>query len=131
MWWNKYLGDNFEIKGRGPDKFDCWGLVKYVYERDHPQKLILPGYDELYQNTNERENISNIIFSEKKKHWREISEPQEFDVVLLRMRGVPMHVGIVTGNGLMLHCSRGVGTSHEKYNGIRWRNKVLGFYRYG
>jgi len=130
MWWNKYIGKAFEIKGRGPDVFDCWGLLQCVYKQDHPQKIILPGYEEFYECTNDRDTISKVIFEQKEARWSEITEPQEFDAILLRMRGVPMHVGIVTQKGYMLHCAHGVGTSHEKYDQMRWRNKVLGFFRY-
>lgn len=131
MWPNKYLHASFEIKGRGPDHFDCWGLLQYVYAHDHPQKIALPSYDEFYTDTNDRDVISSLIFEQKAARWREVDTPQEFDAVLLNMRGVPMHVGIVSHKaGHMLHCGRGINTSHEKYTSMRWANKVMGFYRY-
>ena len=130
MWYEKYIKSKFEIKGRGPDTFDCWGLLQYAFQHDHPQKIILPGYEELYEDTNDRDTLSRVIFQQRQARWVEVTDPQPWDAILVSMRGVPMHVGIVTKRGMMLHCAHGVGTAHEKYNGTRWRNKILGFFRY-
>ena len=130
MWWNKYVGIPFEEKGRGPFTFDCWGLLKTVYKDDHPDSIELPGYEEYYESTNDRDTLGKVIFEQRQARWREVKEPQEFDAVLLRMRGVPMHVGIVARKRNMLHCALGVGTSYEKYDSMRWRSKIIGFFRY-
>lgn len=130
MWWNKYIGAGFQIKGRGPDVFDCWGLLQWVYAHDHPARPALPGYEEFYEDTNDRDTLSQVIFEQRQARWREVTAPQEFDAVLLRMRGVPMHVGVVTKPGHMIHCAHGIGTTHERFDSLRWRDKVLGFFRY-
>lgn len=130
MWWNKYIGINFAEKGRTIEGFDCWGLLKYVYNHDHPSRVILPGYEDLYNSTNDRETLGRVMFEERQDHWREVTKPQEFDAVLLRMGGVPMHVGIVTKPNHMIHCALGIGTAHERFDVMRWQNKILGFFRY-
>lgn len=130
MWWNNYVGAEFDEKGRGPEVFDCWGLLQFVYANDHPKKHILPSYIECYESTNDRAALAKVIEGEKQNRWREVDVPQEFDAILLRMRGVPMHVGLVTKKGHMLHCAQGIGTVHERFDSIRWRDKILGFYRY-
>lgn len=129
-WWNKYIGAGFQEKGRGPDFFDCWGLLKHIYQYDHPKAFILPGYEELYESTSDRDTLGRVIFDERQKGWAEVPAPQEFDAILLRMRGVPMHVGIVTRAGHMLHCAHGIGAVHERFDSMRWSSKVLGFFRY-
>lgn len=45
-WVNKYLYSNYEDGARGPDKFDCWGLVRHVrhFELGH---ALLPSYGSL------------------------------------------------------------------------------------
>lgn len=129
-WYNKYVGTPFKEKGRTLDGFDCWGLFKHIYANDHPGKIILPGYEEFYDTTNDRDKLADVIFDETHKHWQSKDAGIEFDAIILRMRGVPMHVGIVTKPGHMLHCALGIGTVHERYDGTRWKDKVLGFYRY-
>ena len=140
MWWNKYADKKFEIKGRGPDTFDCWGLLQWIYAHDRyflnedgekvAARVILPGYEEFYEDTKDRETLSQVIFEQRQERWREVTKPQQFDAILLRMRGVPMHVGVVTKPGHMIHCAHGVGTSHERFDSMRWREKGLGFFRY-
>lgn len=127
MWWNKYLDFKFEDKGRNPKSGDCWGLLLQIYKNE--LDITVPDYTEFYQNTMDRQALADLIKQEKKT-WVEVKEPKEFDVVIINMRGVPMHIGVVTRNGFMIHCSRGVNTSHEKYNGIKWRNKIVGFERH-
>ena len=133
MWWKKYERALFEEKARGPNKFDCWGLVRAIYENDHPDKIILPSYDECYMTTtqpDDKKKISETIAQQKQSHWIEVTKPKEFDVVLLKINNFPMHVGIVIRKGVMIHCTQGINTAIEKYDSMRWANKVMGFFRY-
>lgn len=127
MWWNKYIDFKFEDKGREVDRGDCWGLLKQIYEKE--LGIFLPDYREFYENTMDRHALSELIKQEKKT-WVPVQQPDPFDVIILNMRGVPMHVGVVTKRGFMIHCARGVNTSHERYDSVKWRNKVVGFERY-
>lgn len=128
MWYEKYVNVPFLDKGRDENGADCWGLASVIYKNE--LKIILPDYLEFYENTNEREKLSALISSESQSHWVSVKEPKEFDVVVLNMRGVPMHVGIVTKPNHMIHCARGIGTTHEHYGTARWKHKVMGFYRW-
>ena len=128
MWWNRYIGLPFAERGRDSNGVDCWGLVRLIYE--HERGIILPSYSECYQSTNDREELSRIVDSERQQNWQETNQPQELDVIILNMRGVPMHVGLVTKPGFMIHSARGINTVHESYTGLRWRDKVIGFSRW-
>lgn len=128
MWYEKYVNVPFLDKGRDENGADCWGLASVIYKNE--LKITLPDYLEFYENTNEREKLSALISSESQSHWISVKEPNEFDVVVLNMRGVPMHVGIVTKPNHMIHCARGIGTTHEHYGTARWKHKVMGFYRW-
>lgn len=133
MWWNKYESAQFKVKGRGPDEFDCWGLVKEIYKNDHPEKIILPSYIECYETTTLKDDkikISDTILQEQQIKWCKVDKPQPFDVVVLKIAGFPMHVGIVIRKGVMIHCTQGINVAIEKYTSMRWDNKVMGFYRY-
>ena len=127
-WWNKYIGLPFAEKGRDLSGLDCWGLVQLVYQAE--RDIILPGYEWCYQTTNDRERLGDAISLERQARWIQVDQPQPFDAVLLSMRGVPMHVGLVTRAGSMIHCAHGVGAVHERYDGMRWQSKVKGFFRY-
>ncbi len=129
MWWNQYIGKPFAEKGRGPHEFDCWGLVRQVY-LDH-LGIELPSYTEKYETTDDRDLLGEVIGRESKEKWDDVTQPKPFDVIILRLRGVPMHVGLVTKPGFMIHCARGIGVVNEKYDSARWRCNVLGFVRHG
>lgn len=128
MWWRKYVGLPFGEMGRGPDKFDCWGMVQLIYRQE--RGIELPSYTEFYKTTNDRVEISETIIRERQQRWTQVEQAREFDAVLLLMRGVPMHVGICTKPGHMVHCAHGVDTVLDRYDSMRWKTKLVGFFRY-
>jgi probable lipoprotein NlpC len=127
MDYSRYISVPFLEKGRNWSGCDCWGLVRLFYANEY--KIDLPDYLEFYKTTQDREALADLICGEK-AGWQEVTEPQEGDVIIVNMRGVPMHVGVVTRLGYMLHCARGVGTAHERYDGIKWRSKIVGYSRH-
>ena len=127
-WWTKYVGIPFEDKGRTTLSVDCWGLVRLVYKIE--KEIDLPSYDECYDHTNDVSKIDSHIKNEWAMSWSHPDAPESFDIIILKRRGVPMHVGIVTRPGFMLHCEQGAGTVHEKYTSMRWENKLMGFARW-
>lgn len=52
------------------------------------------------------------------------------DVIVLRLLGHPMHVGVVLGDRQMLHIEEGIDSAIESYAGPRWQHRVFGFFRY-
>lgn len=127
-WWNSYIGIQFVDKGRGLTHGDCWNLVMQIYNIELGK--ILPGYEETYKTTMDKELIGVAMEAVRISDWVEVEKPKPFDVILLRMAGVPMHVGVVTKPGFMIHCSRDVNTVHERHDSIRWQNKIAGFFRH-
>ena len=123
----KYAHVPFEPKGRTTGGWDCWGLVYCLY-RDHG--VTLPLYCEQYANTEDAKELGRLIGQEKAK-WLEVKQPQPWDVVVTRLKGEPMHCGLYIGNGKMLHCMSGVGTTVERLDSITWRHRIVGYYRYG
>jgi cell wall-associated NlpC family hydrolase len=129
MWWERYIGIPFKQKGRDLTGFDCWGLICDVYLTELSIKL--PDYLNSYSDTSKDfVEISSIMGSEKERIAFPVTSPKAFDVILLRMRGLPMHVGLVTRENFMIHCADGVGVSFEDYTSPRWKSRVMGFYRY-
>ena len=63
--------------------------------------------------------------------WREVTgHERPGDVVLLRVRNHPIHVGMVVEPGRMLHIMAGCDAVIESYNGLEWRHRTLGVFRY-
>lgn len=131
MWWNDYVGIPFADRGRERDALDCWGLVRLVYENE--RGITLPSYEWVYHDVGKDcKDISAAIVDQSAAYWQPATKAgaREFDVVIIRMRGLPMHVGLVTKQGYMLHCIEGSGTVHECYEAEKWKHRIVGFVRH-
>ena len=127
MWRNNYIDFKFEDKGRNEKSGDCWGLLLQIYKKE--LNIEVPDYTEFYKNTMDKKVLADLIRKEKET-WISVNDPKPFDVIIVNMRGVPMHIGVVTKKGFMIHCAKGVDTCHERYDGVRWRDKIVGFERH-
>lgn len=117
----------FKEKGRDAAGLDCWGLVRLIYKNE--LDIDLPDYLDVYETTEDRDALSKKI-REESESWLLPETPQEFDVAILNMRGVPMHVGIVTKKNHMIHCARGINTVHENFTISKWKHKIMGYRRW-
>lgn len=127
-WWNKYMYIPFKEKGRDESGADCLGLMRIILKNECG--IILPSYDDLYENTIHKESVSGAIDNVQKELFKTVVAPMPFDIAILRFCGLPMHIGIVTKKNFMIHCSKDIGVCHEKYTGMRWKDKIIGFVRY-
>lgn len=128
FWTNKYIKVPFKDKGRDENGCDCWGLIRLIYQKE--KGICLPNLLG-YRDTLDRAVIADICEKERAE-WEEIKkgDEQPFDVVVIKMMGFPMHVGIVYKKGFMLHCLKGVGTVAVNYESRQWVKRVVGFYRH-
>lgn len=128
-WAGYYIGLTFREHGRTNAGTDCWGLVRLVLQEQFA--AVLPSYAADYQSSTDAEELGRLIGQEAEK-WIAVPAGEERlgDVVLLRMRGAPMHVGLVLGDGRMLHIEKHINSAIEEYRGKRWCERVTGFYRH-
>ena len=90
----------------GPDEFDCWGLVRYIFEQIHGIAMPVIAVGPAEADT--PDNVAAIKRAAEISGWRPSDDrgPAEHDIVL--MSGVDgRHVGVmVAANGtlLLLHC---------------------------
>lgn len=129
-WTSPWVGLPFEDMGRGPDRFDCWGLVRAVLQERLGASL--PALDDRYGEDSDRADLAALVNSQRGP-WRPLAEADvgEGDCVLFRVAGHPSHVGVVVARGWMLHSRPGTGSVLERWDGPRWRPRVCGFYRHG
>lgn len=130
FWAGRYIGLPFKLHGRDRSGLDCWGLVRLVMAEQFGKAL--PSYSSKYERETQEVVLGDLITQEAELFWQPVPSGQEAvgDVIVLRMRGRPMHVGIVIGDRHMLHIERGIDSCIEKYNGIRWMHRIFGFYRH-
>lgn len=129
IWAGRYIGLPFLLRGRDRRGLDCWGLVRLVLAEQFA--FSVPCLAKEYPHTSAAETLANVVRREIPQ-WRAIPAGAEElgDVIVLRMRGAPMHVGIVIGDGQMLHIEQGINSAIERYGSLRWQSRVEGFYRY-
>lgn len=103
------VGRPFAWGGRGPDSYDCWGVVRVVAEA---MGRVLPDYEEA---NNVESVVRHIERETKTEKWRKVDIPEPGDVVLLStVPNLFHHAGILTEWGV-LHAvpKRGVLISRE------------------
>ncbi len=129
IWLGHYIGLPFKEHGRERTGLDCWGLVRLVLAEQFG--FHVPSYVADYTRTTDAASISKLI-SREALDWRSVARGDESlgDVLVMRMRGQPMHVGLVAGDGQMLHVERGVNSALERYTGARWASRIDAIYRY-
>lgn len=119
------IGIPFKYGGRGPDTYDCWGLVMELQKR---QGITVPDY----ASTNDFGKIAAMMAVGIMK-WEKV-EPTSGVVVAIRIpdaNGVSAvrHVGTVLTNGRLIH-------TWEKTHGVTierletWKRRIAGFYAY-
>jgi len=104
-WASDYIGKPWVSMARGPDTFDCWGLIYDIYKTQYNIELAL--------NVIDPKNVSAYgkAINEGKEHpeWKEYDAPQEGFVVPVSKQNLFHHVGIwlELDGGLILHCYEG------------------------
>jgi len=124
---NQYIGIPYKHMGRDKSGLDCWGLVKLIYKdildivlwdigEEYPENWSFKGKDLFMENY--------------RKQWKRVTEPQTWDVVLLRNGGeVINHAGVMLKKGTFIHCIK-TGVVLSDVSEKIWKPQVAGFYRY-
>jgi cell wall-associated NlpC family hydrolase len=124
-----YIGLPFYSGGREKSGLDCWGLIRLVYKEQF--NIDLPIYDGMDGEKSEAREIAACIH-EYKSAWLEVERgsEQEGDIIILRINGWPMHIGVVFKKGSMLHIMKGMNAVLEKYTSPKWEKRIFAFVRH-
>ncbi len=125
---NQYIGIPFQARGRDRAGIDCWGLIRLVLEEQFEVRV--PSYVDEYE-TIEAEKIGKLVACNLPT-WTEVFDEQiqPGDVALFRVKGQPIHVGLIVSKAYMIHILPGVDACLDKFNGLRWGKRLIGIYRY-
>ena len=131
-WVSDYVGIPFHPFGRDRKGCDCWGLVRLVLAERFG--LDVPSYDGRYAGAG-RQDVAELgrLIDLERRLLDVAAVPagaeRAGDIVLLRVLGQPCHVGVVVAAGHMLHVEAGIDAMVERYRGVAWERRVLGFWR--
>jgi cell wall-associated NlpC family hydrolase len=119
------IGKPFEDGGRGPEVFDCWGLVMEVYRR---HGLELPDYK---IGAHDVEEIDGEI-QDNRPAWDEhiSGEIPVPSVVVIRLPGSSFcnHCGVFIGAGRFIHAREKTGVCIDRTTSPAWCRRIDGFY---
>ena len=129
-WLKHYVGLPFEERGRGAQGFDCWGLIRAIYEKQ--LNIELPSYAEDYRTTTDEQEIGALVRQESASSWKEVSleEARLGDVLVIRMRNMPMHCALIVERPWFLHIERGINSVLERCDSVKWAKRIVAVYRY-
>lgn len=117
-WVLDLLGKPYAINGRGPDVFDCWGLVAFVYRGLGIELPDFYGHDTIKAY---REKMA-LEISRDGSPWLPIEKPEPFCAVAMSRRHVIHHTGIWLPEGYVMHASGKARVKADTIQGLR-RNR--------
>lgn len=115
------VGKPFLRGGRGPDAYDCWGVLQCVLRRLGHTPTDFPSRPELLRYALQDE------WQPLEKH-----EIRPGDGILLRSidPAYEWHVGLVLDRCWMLHAADGIGVVTERFDSPAHVRRIAGFYRF-
>ena len=128
-WTARYVGIPYLESGRDRNGLDCWGLVVLIWREQYG--FDLPAYDgPHWAKGADRAAIAAAIEAEQARYVEvPAGQEREGDGILLRMMGLPLHIGLVVTPGWMIHTHETAAVCIENYRGAAWSRRVLGFRR--
>jgi len=116
------IGQPFRRGGRGPVYFDCYGLVKFLIERETGQ--VVPDYI-----TPDDSGRTHALMVCSRVFWRELPAARPGCVVMFKLGREVCHVGYMISHDKFIH-------AWEKTGGVTverladWERRIEGFYEY-
>lgn len=134
VWARNYVGIPFVDYGRTTDGLDCWGLFRLILKEQ--AGIDIPEYDTLGYMSDDKENnghVAEVMQKDIQKGiWLSVGpeDVRVFDGLLLRILGLPIHVGVVVSAGYMIHTEKRINSCLERYDRAMWSKRITGIYRY-
>ena len=127
---NNYIGKQFSPNARGPDEYDCWGLVSEILEKEKGYKLpvwFVPDYTDMGAQKTLSRGLKDCL---NKEYAVRVDEPQDFDIAMLTRKKLAYHIGLYIGTKV-LHVSKTTsGVVYQNINDFTRNAGELRFYRW-
>lgn len=101
----------------GPEAFDCWGLVRYIFSKQ--RGIALPEYPGVSESG--RLAMVKNAQAEVAAHWSPVPSPSHLDVVGMSEGSKVHHCGLwlAEGSGGILHSFQGGGVVFQSMASVR------------
>lgn len=123
----------FREHGRDFTGCDCGGLVWLVYKTE--LGIELPDWRKYYETTHIEsfEELSWTIGTMLGDICQEVpidAKIRPFDVISLKIAGMPIHVGVMVTSNVFMHVMEGYSNvRQERLDSANWRKRVDGIFR--
>lgn len=131
QWAQSYIGKPWTKGGRGPDSFDCWGLVYHIYRQQ--LGIQLPSYPNI-NATNLRAVRDAITNGAVEQVWVPLEKPEHLCVVAMSKNVTSLHhVGIYldVDGGIILHSTPNASViAQSEKDLVKWGFRRIEYYSY-
>lgn len=125
------IGKPFANRGRGPDHFDCWGVVMEVWRR---AGITAPDYGVDAMVTQAIDAVYRELLGAAAGNsgpWRQLPGPRPLALVVFHTRpGMVSHIGVCLDAGRFIHVRRNANITIEPLRSPLYCQRVAGYYRY-
>ena len=126
---NDFIGLPYREGARGPDAFDCYGLVAAVFRAAHGVEL--PDW---HADTPGPQGASRAISAALAGETaggrsERVEVPADYDIAVVGSANRPHHVGVVIDGGV-LHSSKPFGAAWQPLPRFRTLYPIVEFYRW-
>ena len=117
------IGKPFKWCARGPNFFDCYGLVMEVSKRlNNP----LPDYKSFINK-----ELRSLYIENKKSDFIKVEEPEAGVIVTFKLHPKYVsHIGIMISDYEFIHIMRKKRVAVERIDHPFWKKKIDGFFVY-
>lgn len=129
-WATKYIGKPFKLGARGPVAYDCWGLMREIYQTEF--NIQLPDHPGVTEETLGFQ--SRVLLEDMSTAWVPSPEPFDGCGVAMSHKIIFHHVGVYldVDGGKVLHAWEGTGVIASSYRDLRLARgmKNIKYYRH-
>lgn len=120
----RYMGKPFLRGARGPDSFDCAGILQDIYAQ-RGIFIELPGW-----GVGESLDDVSRVMDKAKNEWVRLCAPEPWCAVAMRgPSGLVDHVGVVLDDSQrFIHTMEDCGVMVERLDSMRWNQRIEGYY---
>ncbi len=116
------IGKEFKFCGRGPEQYDCLGLM---YELHNRLGIELPHQASIIDK-----QLRSAAMESGKELFDKLEQPISACLIAFRVGGILAHIGMYIGEGKFIHIERKKRVCIEKLNSLVWSKRIEGYYKF-
>lgn len=125
----KYVNCGYETKARGPETFDCYGLIIAIYKDIF--NIELPDFENKYNSPMDK-TVPILFIETARDYWKKIdvNSASFGDVFIFNIFGKPRHCGMFVQKNKMIHIMDKSYVTLENPNNLQWIRRSQGVFKY-